>query len=275
MNALISAGELIRLSREMTVVLLDARGGPDAVERFSQLHLKGSRHIHLENDLSDIGPDPARGGRHPLPSPDKFFALLGGLGVDAQTMVVACDDRLAANAAARLWWMLKAAGHDLVRVLDGGTDAAIKAGFPSESGTPQPAIAKSYPPPIKTWLVADMDEVEKVARDPLWKVIDVREAERYRGETEPYDLVAGHIPGAINIPYTENLGADGHFLAADVLNKKYRAYDLNMDRTIVHCGSGVTACHTLLAMYQAGLGLARLYPGSFSEWSRNNKPIGP
>ena len=186
------------------------------------------------------------------------------------------DDSKGANAAARFWWMLKAVGHDKVQVLNGGLQAAEQFGFPMQTGIniPVPA-AENYP--MQQWLlpIAQMDEVEQVSQKNDYLVIDVRDAYRYNGESEPIDLIAGHIPGAENIPFTENLDAAGLFLQPDVLKEKYAQITegKSTDHIIVHCGSGVTACHTLLAMSYAGLEIPKLYVGSWSEWSRNAKEI--
>jgi thiosulfate/3-mercaptopyruvate sulfurtransferase len=271
-NALIHARELFSLKGK--VRLIDARWGENPQDHYRERHLEGALYADLESELSHIREDLSQGGRHPLPSPAEFARVLGRLGIDPDTHVVVYDDRSGAAAAARFWWMLRGAGHVKVQVLDGGLKAALRLGFPAASGTE--AAPDMTPYPLDRWQlpIADMDEVGRLAAGSGC-VVDVREAERYRGETEPYDLVAGHIPGAINIPYMQNLGEDGHFLPAMQLRSLYG--DLFSGHSIhqiaVHCGSGVTACHTLLAMEVAGLGIPALYPGSYSEWSRNQKPI--
>ena len=185
------------------------------------------------------------------------------------------DDKNGANAAARFWWMLRAVGHKQVQVLDGGYAAALTAGIPVDSGT-APTI-KQPPYPHTTWQLpmATINEVAQTAQNPDALVIDVREAARYRGETEPIDLVAGHIPGAVNIPFAGNLTPEGVYLSPSALQAKYKQAlgHRKTEDVIVHCGSGVTACHTILAMEQAGLGIPKLYVGSWSEWSRSGRPI--
>jgi thiosulfate/3-mercaptopyruvate sulfurtransferase len=201
--------------------------------------------------------------------------VLSGFGVTAKSHIVVYDDAFGGNAAARFWWMLRAAGHKKVQVLNGGLMAAKISGYPmrAEVGIPE----KSDPYILKGWVLplVDMQEVEAVSCLSGYKVIDVRSRERYRGESEPIDLIAGHIPGAVNVPFTENLDGRGLFLEAGVLKAKYKAVLAGVDaeHTIVHCGSGVTACHTILAMDYAGLDIPKLYVGSWSEWSRNGKVV--
>ena len=281
MQTLIKPAELLEMAGK--AVILDARTGTDtqtgrdARSRYKDFHLKGASFIDLETELAHIRENLAEGGRHPLPDPPAFARLLGKIGIDPDTPVVIYDDKSGGSAATRCWWMLRAAGHKKASVVDGGFQAAVKAGFPVSNETPIPGNKAPYP--IKDWLLptVSMEQVERMARDPSFLVIDVRESERYRGETEPYDPVAGHIPGAVNIPYTGNLKPDGCFLEPDQLKKKYLPAigSRPPEKVVVHCGSGVTACHTLLAMEVAGLGIPNLYPGSFSEWCRNNKPIKP
>ena len=273
-SPLIKADELSGLMTDKNLVLIDARTGPGVRDKYNQGHLVGALFVDLETEMSRKK-DPARGGRHPLPPIDDFGALLGRLGIDLSSRVIIYDDKNGANAAARFWWMLRSAGHENVQVLDGGLQAAINAGFTMDDKVPVVDTKPKYP--VEKWFlpIADIDQAAEAATDPGSLVIDVREAFRYRGESEPIDLVAGHIPGAVNIPYTGNLGADGQFLSADELAAKYQEALKSKDSSnvIVHCGSGVTACHTLLAMDQAGMKIPALYVGSWSEWSRNEKPI--
>ncbi len=257
-------------------ILIDARSGPDAKDRFEAGHLAGARHVDLDRDLAAAGADAARGGRHPLPAPEAFAEVLTRLGIAPEMPVVVYDDQAGANAAARFWWMLRAAGHDAVFVLDGGLSAAIAAGVPTEAGA-EKAAAPSASVSVKPWdrPMARLEEVSEAAADPSRLVIDVRDPSRYRGEHDPFDPVPGHLPGAINVPYASNLGPDRRFLPRDALAAKYRAVFAGRSPAdvIVHCGSGVTACHTLLALEHAGLSGAKLYVGSFSEWSRRGLPI--
>lgn len=277
MNPIIKPQTLISLQNNPQLIIIDARSGPDAKEKYNALHLKGALYVDLETDLSQKSADAAQGGRHPLPPVSKFTKFLGHLGITPENQVVVYDDKNGANAAARFWWMLRALGHEQVQVLDGGFQAAIDAGFPTNSGAEMPNSTTPYPANAWQLPTADMDEVGQKAQAPDAVVIDVREAGRYAGEFEPIDLIAGHIPGAINIPFASNLDKDGSFLSPEKLKTKYAETlgNIDPDKVIVHCGSGVTACHTLLAMAQAGLQIPKLYVGSWSEWSRNNLPIAP
>lgn len=256
------------------LVLVDARSGPRAREDFEEGHLHGARWVDLETELSGPHPDPSRGGRHPLPTPEAFARTLARLGVEPASRVVVYDDQGGANAAARLWWMLRAYEHPRVRVLDGGWAAIGAAAQRGELGLARGPVldATVAPYPVRAWLSdeADVEDVLRLRTDPAWLVIDVRAAPRYRGESEPIDPIAGHIPGAVNVPLAENLGPDGRFLAAGTLRAKYEALLAGrpVEQVIVHCGSGVTACHTLLALERAGLRGALLYVGSWSEWCR-------
>jgi len=274
MQSIIHPSELPSLPKE-NLILIDAGSGTATRERYTQQHLAGALYVDLDKDLAAIPADAKDGGRHPLPLPEKFGQLLGRLGITPQSHVVVYDDKNGANAAARFWWMLRAAGHGNVQVLNGGLQAAIAAGFLVASGVEKATPVADYP--FMHWQLplAGMDEVEASALSDDHIVIDVRDANRYNGITEPIDLVAGHIPGAVNIPLTDNLDANGLFLSPEVLREKYTAAIQGVDakNIIVHCGSGVTACHTILAMDYAGLPIAKLYVGSWSEWSRNGKKI--
>lgn len=273
---IISIGELKEICTKPEVLIFDASNHKHAREQYAHKHLQGAFFVDINTQLADIQPDVAVGGRHPLPTIADFSTTLRILGISSTSHVIVYDDSKGANAAARFWWMLKAVGHDKVQVLNGGIQAAEQFGFPMQTGIniPVPA-AENYP--MQQWLlpIAQMDEVEQVSQKDDYLVIDVRDAYRYNGESEPIDLIAGHIPGAENIPFTENLDAAGLFLQPDVLKERYAQITegKSTDHIIVHCGSGVTACHTLLAMSYAGLEIPKLYVGSWSEWSRNAKEI--
>jgi thiosulfate/3-mercaptopyruvate sulfurtransferase len=257
------------------LVLVDARSGPDARRRYAERHLEGALYVDLEQDLASQPADPTRGGRHPLPDPAAFAWVLGRLGVGPGIRVVVYDDKGGANAAARFWWMTRAAGHREVQVLDGGLEAGIAAGIPIGTRAPLPPERRPYLFDRWTLPTADADEVAEAARDPRRLVIDARDPARYRGESDPFDPVPGHIPGAINVPFAGNLGHDGKFLPPNELAARYRALlgDRDPAQVIVHCGSGVTACHTLLAMAHAGIEGPKLYVGSWSEWCRSGRPV--
>lgn len=273
---IIKASEIKPLSISGDTVIIDARGGADAEDRFETAHLEGALFVNLETDLSVKPENAAVGGRHPLPEAVQFGALLGTLGITPSTRVIVYDDKRGAMAAARFWWMMKAIGHEEVYVVSGGLEAIQKAGLNITDETE--TLLTEYPVyPVENWIspVANMEKVAEATANKDYAVIDVRENFRFRGESEPIDLVAGHIPGAINIPYVDNMDAEGNFLSAETLREKYTAILGNYDpeNIIVHCGSGVTACHTLLALDEAGFEGAQLYVGSWSEWSRNDKPV--
>ncbi|MGG9961094.1 sulfurtransferase [Ferruginibacter sp. SUN106] len=272
---LIRPDELLTSYKKNNIILIDAGSGNDAKDKYLQSHLDGALYVDLNTQLADIKADAASGGRHPLPTVAQFAAILGQLGISPDSHVVVYDDKNASNAAARFWWMLQSIGHKKVQVLDGGFQAAVKAGFPVNAATVVPEPTTVYNNAGWILPMASMQEVEKAAKDDQYLVIDVRSEERYKGITEPIDIIAGHIPGAVNIPFTTNLDAEGFFLPADKLREKYEnAFgNTEQENIIVHCGSGVTACHTLLAIAAAGFQIPGLYVGSWSEWSNNKMPV--
>jgi thiosulfate/3-mercaptopyruvate sulfurtransferase len=259
------------------VRLLDARPG---AEVYAAGHLVGAVHSDLNVQLSSAaaaGFDAAKGGRHPLPAQATWAAQLGAWGIGPETRVVAYDEAAGANAACRLWWMLRASGHRLVAVLDGGLQAARAAGLAVTQVEPPPTPAlAAYPSRGWQRRIADIGVVAQRVEDPGWKVLDVRSRERWRGEVEPIDPVPGRIPGSVNVPYAENLGQEGRFRPAEALRERYLELlaGIRPDHLVVHCGSGVTACHTLLALELAGLDGAALYVGSYGEWCRSGRPLG-
>jgi thiosulfate/3-mercaptopyruvate sulfurtransferase len=267
---IIEATDLLQLYKTENLLIFDVSNGKNAQSNYAEKHLEGAIFVDLNTQLAEIQADLAIGGRHPLPQIENFAKTLANLGVSPQSHVILYDDKNGANAAARFWWMLKAIGHEKVQVLNGGFQAAVKANFPTSSKIA--LIPTSEPYEISEWQLplADILEVEKVAENEEYLVIDVREPARYRGEYEQIDSVAGHIPGAINVPFVENLAENGLFLPPNELKKKYEKLfgTLKNENIIVHCGSGVTACHTLLAIAYAGLEIPKLYVGSWSEWSR-------
>jgi thiosulfate/3-mercaptopyruvate sulfurtransferase len=275
MNPTITPGQLIAAFQTNAIVLVDATNSPTAFQNFQESHLKGALFVDVNTQLADIKEDAAVGGRHPLPSVEQFSKTLTDLGIAPDTWVVVYDDKNGANAAARFWWMLRSIGHEKVQVLSGGIQAAIQAGFPTSSAVEVPTQVESYPTQSWQWPTIDLQGMDDLIQKDNFVVIDVRESQRYRGETEPIDLVAGHIPGATNIPFMENLDANGFFLSPEALKAKYQKAFENIpdDNRVVHCGSGVTACHTLLALAIADLPIPKIYVGSWSEWSRNNREI--
>lgn len=241
--------------------LADIESGRRAYE---QSHIPGARFVHLDQDLS--GPVTAKNGRHPLPDPRALCKRLGELGIDNGKQVVAYDASGSCYAA-RLWWMLRWMGHDRVAALDGGWEAWVKAGHPVTATQPaiQPA---SFSARVMPQLAVDAEYVSTHLNQTEICVLDARSPERFRGENETLDPVGGHIPGAFNRFYKYNLDPDGCFKPAAELRKEFSEFiGAHALHNVLHqCGSGVTACHNLLAMEIAGLSGSRLYPGSWSEW---------
>ncbi|MGE0557772.1 MAG: sulfurtransferase [Burkholderiales bacterium] len=235
-------------------------------------HIPGARFLHLDVDLS--GPKTGLNGRHPLPHPATFCLRLGALGISNNTQVVAYDETGGVYAA-RLWWMLRWVGHSRVAVLDGGWQAWVKSGKPVT--VEQPVItATTFNGRTQPRAAADSAEILTHLQDRKALVLDARASDRYRGENETLDPVAGHIPGALNRFFRMNLAEDGRFKPAAKLKQEFGSMlNGHAPEAIIHqCGSGVTACHNLLAMEIAGLPGSRLYPGSWSEWvSDRRRPV--
>lgn len=251
--------------------LLDARavlGDPAAgAAAYARSHLPGAVHADLDRDLSDHSV--AGQGRHPLPQPDDFARRVGEWGIGPEHQVVVYDAGDGSMAAARAWWLLRVLGHGPVAVLDGGLAAWRQAGLAEEGGEGRvPSPLGPYPSAgFDPARVATADEVlERLGQAPGW-LLDARGAERFRGEVEPIDPVAGHVPGAVNRPFPLNL-RDGRFRPAEELRAEFEALlrGWGAPEAVLMCGSGVTACHLLLAMEHAGLPGARVYPGSWSGW---------
>lgn len=275
MNPIITPNQLLEAVQSNAIVLVDATNSPLAFQNYQESHLDGALFVDVNTQLADIKDDVAKGGRHPLPTAEQFSKTLTDLGIAPETWVVVYDDKNGANAAARFWWMLRSIGHEKVQVLSGGIQAAIQAGFPTSSEVVIPNVVSSYPMNSWQWPTIDLEEMDALIQKDDFVVIDVRESQRFSGATEPIDLVAGHIPGATNIPFTTNLDENGLFLSPEELKTKYlNAFEsVPEENRVVHCGSGVTACHTLLAFTIADLPLPKLYVGSWSEWSRNDREI--
>ncbi len=267
--SLITADTLAhRLDGDNPPVLCDVRfylADHDQGRRvFDEGHLPGAVFVDLHHDLADVSIPNA--GRHPLPRVEDFAATLGRLGITPETKVVAYDDHGGAMAA-RLWWMLDAIGHEDVAVLDGGIGAWTAAGYSLSTDAPLPTPV-TYAPARPDW--ADTVDADTIGDGPDrgFAVVDSRAPQRYRGEVEPLDPRAGHIPGAINRFHGDVVSADGTFRSPDELDKHFDGLG---DRPVIYCGSGVTACHNLLALRIAGRDDGLLYPGSWSEWSSNPK----
>jgi thiosulfate/3-mercaptopyruvate sulfurtransferase len=235
-------------------------------------HIPGARYADLNRDLSaPIGPGT---GRHPLPAPDTFATRLGTLGIGNDSQVVVYDDANG-SMAARLWWMLRWLGAEAVAVLDGGFKAWTSSGGPLESGESKPG-PEHFAAQIDFHAALSAAELELALSDPKLKLVDARAAERFAGHVEPIDSVAGHIPGAINHPFTSNLDPENRFLPAAELKRRWmeRLAGGDAKDLVAMCGSGVTACHNLLSLEVAGLPGAKLYAGSWSEWIRDpRRPI--
>ena len=280
-KTLIGVDALQSLMGEPRLAVVDCRFdlmNPEAGRRaYLRAHIPGARYADLNRDLSaPVGPDT---GRHPLPLPKAFASRLGALGVGNDTQVVAYDDANG-SIAARLWWMLRWLGHDAVAVLDGGFTAWTARGGALQAGEPDPEaaemLARRFTPRIDAGSVVSTAELERALQGPKAVLVDARAQERYAGTVEPIDRVAGHIPGAVNHPFTANLGADGRFLPAAELKRRWQERLPGSDprNLVAMCGSGVTACHNLLSLEVAGLTGGKLYAGSWSEWIRDpRRPI--
>ncbi len=257
---LIDAAQLRDRLRDGRLAVLDVRWsltGPSGVEEFHRGHIPGAAFVDLETALAA---PPGKGGRHPLPDPRVFETAMRAAGVRGDRPVVVYDDS-SGTSAARAWWLLRFHGHPDVQVLDGGWAAWQAAGGATETGavTPDPGDFRCRSGGGMPVVSAD----EVLDQDAL---VDARAPERFRGEVEPVDPVAGHIPGAVNVPAAQNLAEDGRLLHAEQLRKVYEAAGVRPGlRVAAYCGSGVTAAHGVLAMEVAGLPAA-LYPGSWSEW---------
>lgn len=267
---LVSVAEVASLIDDPATRIVDCRWYLGEPERgpaaFVAGHIPGAVYASLDDHLSGSGGP----GRHPLPTPEAFARSMASLGVDRPSVVIAYDDRGGA-VAARLWWMLTAQGFERVGILDGGLPAWRRAGYPISTTLEEPApVAPFDPCPWGgTVTIDDMD-----ARGSGTVVLDARSAERYRGDAEPVDPKAGHIPGAISLPLTEHLDGFDRFASPDRIRERFGSVGVDRPtRTIVHCGSGVTACHLILAAELAGLPRPDLYVGSWSEWSSTDRPV--
>lgn len=271
---LMQADALLSRASDPTLRLLDVRfdlADPAAGRgRYEAGHLPGAAYLHLDDDLSSpVRPDGV-GGRHPLPDPGTLADRLGAIGVGTEHEVVAYDDA-GGMIAARAWWLLRWLGHRRVRVLDGGVAAWTAVGGRLVTETPAWPPARFVARPDAS-MVVDADAVAARLETRGTLLIDARSPERYRGEVEPLDRVAGHVPGAINLPFSGNLEG-GRFLAPDALRRRFAQVE-DAAESIVYCGSGVTAAHDALAIAEAGLPLPRLYAGSWSDWSsRSDLPV--
>ena len=272
-RTLISAHALRALgSGGADLVILDCSfelTDPTAGERaYTAAHLSGAIYAHLDRDLA--GAKTGRNGRHPLPAREAFAQRVGAWGIGERTQVVAYDAQ-GGPYASRLWWMLRWLGHEAVAVLDGGPAAWRAAGGSLTAALPAAPARPPYPAGAGGMPTVDATALQAALARGEACVVDARAGERFRGEVEPLDPVAGHIPGALNRFFKDNLGADGCFKSAAALRSEFAQLGITAAQvgpaTVVHqCGSGVTACHNLLAMARAGIEGTVLYPGSWSEW---------
>ncbi|MEL1263933.1 sulfurtransferase [Pseudoxanthomonas putridarboris] len=276
-TSLVGVDELAASLADPRLRIVDARFAltdPSAGRAgYLQSHLPGAVYADLNEDLSDLAKTGQ--GRHPLPDDGAFARRLGEWSITPAHQVVVYDAGDGSMAAARLWWMLKLLGHDRVAVLDGGLAAWRAQGLAETAELPRLPAAPAYPSRFNGRLIADADEVQaRLDEDSGW-LFDARASERFRGEVEPIDPVAGHVPGAVNRPYAQNL-REGRFKPADELRTELSALLAHRQPadTVLMCGSGVTACHLLLAFEHAGLHDARVYAGSWSEWiSDPSRPV--
>lgn len=275
-STVISPADLAVHLADSNWLIVDCRfdlAQPDAGEIAYQAgHIPNAIYAHLDRDLA--APITPATGRHPLPAPQQFAETLSAWGVDNDTQVIACDAD-SGMYAARLWWMLRWVGHRKAAVLEGGLKAWLAAGLPLTQEIPRRTPTHFEARADRNaWLDA-AEVAERVQRND-WRLLDARAPERFAGEVEPIDAVAGHVPGAGNHPFALNLAPDGRFLSAPELQARFAESQAGVadDHTIAMCGSGVTACHLLLALEIAGKPGAKLYAGSWSEWIRDaSRPI--
>lgn len=273
-SPLISSTALSKRLGDSAWIVVDCRfelTDPDAGRAaYRRGHIPGARYAHLDNDLASV-PGPAD-GRHPLPRVEDFTAALGAWGISDVSHVVVYDDMSGATAA-RLWWMLRWIGHRTVYVLDGGLKAWEAAGLPLDQELPAVRAVEYVARDVRRDWVVSTDQVPLELANGA-RLVDARAPERFQGLSEPVDAVAGHILGAINWPFSETLRPDGRMRPADELHARLKHVADQPARFIAMCGSGVTACHLLLAVNAAGLGDGRVYIGSWSEWIRDpERPI--
>ena len=272
-QTIISASNLKQNLNSENLVIVDCRydlaDANAGFEEYQASHIPGAIYANLNTDLS--GPMTSTSGRHPLPDWNEFQNKLGRWGIDQNSQVVVYDHSHGAFAA-RLWWMLRALGHEAVAILDGGWASWTEKNFGVEAGIINNAPKHFEGHLHENWAIG-VEQIEQNLEQPQWLLIDSRDPSRYRGESEPLDAEAGHIPGAVNHFFGNNLDEYGSLLPADQLRANFEALvgDKPFEDVVFYCGSGVTACHNLMALQHAGISGARLYVGSWSEWSRDPK----
>jgi len=275
-TTLISSDILASILNSPDLIIIDCRFDlqkPEwGYETYKLSHIPGALYAHLNNDLS--GPVKPHTGRHPLPEPKIFINKLSSWGITSDKQVVVYDTA-GGSMASRLWWMLRVFGHKNVALLDGSYQNWLALNLPTNSNVEKSQPATFYGN-FHPEMIVDAQEVEQIRLNPEYCLIDARSPERYRGEIETIDPIAGHIPGAVNRFHGDNLSPQGHFLSPEEIKNQFEKLlnGVPPERTIVYCGSGVTSCHHLLAMEYAGMPGARLYAGSWSEWIRDkNHPL--
>lgn len=239
---------------------------------FAAGHIPGARYLHIDNDLSARAV-PGETGRHPLPLPGVLEIRLRRAGLSKHSQVVIYDQGPGLYAA-RLWWLLRWLGHDQVRVLDGGMQAWLDAGLPLSQETPRPVDEGNFAAAVDDSKLIDAEEILQRLDDPKLLLLDARAPERFSGAKEPLDPVAGHIPGAVNLPCADNTDAKGRWLSPEQLKERFAPWQEGSKELVSYCGSGITACHNILAAVEAGLPEPRLYAGSWSEWiTQSERPV--
>jgi thiosulfate/3-mercaptopyruvate sulfurtransferase len=276
LKTLISTDVLASRLEDPSWIVIDCRFKLDDVtwgeREYAARHIPRAGYAHLDRDLS--GPKTGTNGRHPLPDVHTLARTFGHLGITSGKQVVAYDQDNGMFAS-RLWWLLRWLGHDAAAVLDGGFAKWTAEARPTASGEERPAAAQFVASP-RNEMVVDVNRVASLSADDEWRLVDARAPERYRGEMEPIDRTPGHIPGAVNHFFQWNLDERGTFRTPEELRARMTQSTggAPADRIVCYCGSGVTACHNLLALEHAGLTGAKLYPGSWSEWSADpTRPI--
>ncbi len=276
-DSIISSADLEKILGQDHLIVMDCRfslADPEEGHRaFERSHIPGAVYAHLDNDLTgEI--IPGKTGRHPLPTVEAFAQTLSAWGINKQTQVVAYD-QIYGGIASRLWWMLKWVGHQSVAVLDGGWMHWKANNHPTTNKvyTPNPSVFEATP---NDKLIVSSEEISQQLENPHFLLIDARAEERFKGEEEPIDPIAGHIPGAVSAPFIDNMNYAGTFHSKSELRDRFD--DLLTDaperEAVFYCGSGVTACHNILSHYYANSKMAKLYPGSWSEWiTDEKKPI--
>jgi thiosulfate/3-mercaptopyruvate sulfurtransferase len=266
MNAIVSIKWLLARLYEHDQVIIDCRfqlNDPAAgFKSYEEAHIPGALYFDLAQDLS--GPKSEHGGRHPLPSIEKLIEIFSRAGINDAVHVIAYDDQGGAMAS-RLWWLLQYLGHTKVSIMDEGFSKWKEAGFPVTSSPSPVTIPKEFIPQVQEHMLVGVEQVKQAIADPAVLLIDSREKVRYLGKQEPIDPIAGHIPGALNYDWKQNLDTDGRWLNQEQLQKRFGDLNRSQDM-IVYCGSGVTACPNIIALQKAGFERVRLYAGSWSDW---------